>query len=164
MPGLWEIRYSLNLGKLLPYYAGASGKLLLAYQAPDRVADYLNRTRLVKLGPNTIASRRRLERELAAIRRRGFSLSVQERGIGGMGISAPIRDFQGEVVAALTIYALVARTSVEELRRYSSRLLAVAAAISKALGSRAAGLVGGDGHPRGTATLGQRRGRRSPGS
>jgi IclR family transcriptional regulator, acetate operon repressor len=85
-------------------HARANGKVLLAY-APDEVRDrYLDSHELKQLTPNTITSRAALERELAAIRRRGLAYDAEEFLLGVSCVAAPLRR-HGSVVAAIGILA-----------------------------------------------------------
>jgi IclR family acetate operon transcriptional repressor len=70
-------------------HARASGKLLLAFARPEQ-RDPLLAGRLPKLTPNTITSRKALQRELEAIRREGFAVDREEFALGVTCLSAPI--------------------------------------------------------------------------
>ncbi len=83
-------------------HARATGKLLLAYADAERRARVLGDGPLEAPTPNTITSRRALERELAAIRARGWSEDHEEFVEGVSCVAAPV--LAGDVVvAALTL-------------------------------------------------------------
>src|SRR5665213_3877818 len=65
------IRMESGVGHVYPLYAGAAGKVLLAWDEDPlaRVPQELSR-----VGPSTIESRAELARELAAVRRRGYAM------------------------------------------------------------------------------------------
>jgi IclR family acetate operon transcriptional repressor len=89
-------------------HARANGKVLLAY-APEEVRDrYLDSHELKQLTPNTIASRAVLDRELAAIRRRGLAYDAEEFLLGVSCVAAPLLR-HGSIVAAIGILAPTAR-------------------------------------------------------
>jgi DNA-binding IclR family transcriptional regulator len=93
-PGTLPIRYALAVGSRLPLYAGAAGKAILAHLGDDAV-NGLPQTRLTEATLTGDA----LTADLAAIRERGYSLSVGERLTPAAGAAAPLmRD--GEVVGA----------------------------------------------------------------
>lgn len=97
------IRLSLERGSSLPLHAGASSKILLAYQKKPFIDSLLRNTVLTKFTKNTITDPVQLKRELKTIRAQGFCLSDQEVDWGAKAIAAPIFDHKGEVVAGLTI-------------------------------------------------------------
>lgn len=75
----------------------ADGKTLLAFGAisPDFDA-------LARLTPNTIVDRAVLDRELADVRRRGYSLTLGELEEGLVGMAVPVYE-SGRCVAALCV-------------------------------------------------------------
>jgi IclR family transcriptional regulator, acetate operon repressor len=83
-------------------HARANGKVLLAF-APDEVRDvYLRSHPLVPLTSATICDARRLERELAQIRDRGYAYDEEEYAVGVCCVAAPVMQ-NGHMIAALGI-------------------------------------------------------------
>lgn len=70
-------------------HARASGKLLLAMATPEARDAYLSTHKLSRLTPNTITSRSALNRELAAIRERGYSTDHEEFALGLCCLAVP---------------------------------------------------------------------------
>ncbi len=101
--GQENISAILRLGERLPCYAGAGGKVLLAYLAPAARQALLGRLILKRFTPRTIRHRARLERELAVIRRQGYAASVAERFAGASAIAAPVLGADATVIAAVTV-------------------------------------------------------------
>jgi DNA-binding IclR family transcriptional regulator len=119
---------------MIPLHAGAPGKLLLAY-LPEEVRDkILADTGLVALTARTITSRAELEAELAAIRERGWATSFGEHIEGVSCLSVPLRDADGQVVAALSILGPYLRLGEELLMSYLEVLQKEATEISRHLG------------------------------
>ena len=110
-----RIRVTLAIGKRYPLYAGASNKLLLAYLPAERITEIIAQG-LKQLTPNTITDPDRLREDLAKIRRRGWAFSVGELTPGVAAIAAPLRDSNGEVVAALSIGGLASRFGEDRLQ------------------------------------------------
>jgi IclR family acetate operon transcriptional repressor len=71
-------------------HARASGKLLLALATDSVRETYLDRHPLKRLTPNTITSRRALEREFERIRERGYALDQEEFAEGLSCIAVPV--------------------------------------------------------------------------
>jgi len=97
------IKLSLERGSSLPLHAGASSKILLAYQEDSFIDSMFEKTHLTKFTDNTITDPIRLKKELKAIVKQGFAFSDQEVDLGARAIGAPIFDHKGKVVAGLTV-------------------------------------------------------------
>jgi IclR family transcriptional regulator, acetate operon repressor len=83
-------------------HARASGKLLLARATPAVREGYLAAHPLRKLGPNTITSRAALDRELAEIRDRGYSVDDQEFADGLYCMAIPLDHGYSPFVLAIS--------------------------------------------------------------
>lgn len=131
-----DIRRVAKIGERVPLYVGASGRVLLAALPDQEVEAYLERTSLEKLGPRTITDPERLRRELASVRELGYALGTNERSIGGCAVAVGVRDYSGEIVAALQITAPSERWTDEVGHRCLQVLAAESAALSARLGDR----------------------------
>jgi len=128
-----DIRHAVELGRPTPLYAGASGKVLLAFLGADEIAAVLA-AGLRRLTPRTITEKARLLRQLTEIRRRGYATSGDERVAGASAVSAPIRDGPGRVIAGLTISGPTYRFTQDRVRRYVALVCDGAERVSGALG------------------------------
>lgn len=97
-----SLRCSFAKGRSQPLRAGASAKLLLAYQ-PEVVR------RLVQQGALRRDALEALEAELASIRAQGHAQSESEVDMGVWGVSAPVFDSAGRLVCGLSLMAPVVR-------------------------------------------------------
>ena len=97
------IKLSLERGRSFPLYAGASSKILLAYQNKSYIESFLKKVSLVGFTRNTITDPAQLRKELKTIRKQGYSFSDQEADLGARAIGAPIFDHRGKIVAGLSI-------------------------------------------------------------
>ena len=89
-------------GDRFPPYATSPGKVLLA-QLPEEVLDrYLARP-LERFTPKTITDPHLLRQQLVTIREQGYAW-VGEEFDEIAGVSAPIQDDMGKVVAAINVY------------------------------------------------------------
>jgi len=98
-----EIRLEGHVGKKLPVYTTAIGKLLAAYDNPGNIKKKLEAETMVKKTPNTITEMDELLREYEKIREQGYSISDEESTVGVVGIGAPLRDAQGKVWGCLCV-------------------------------------------------------------
>lgn len=83
-----QIRLAFRLGQLLPLYAGASQRVLLAY-APETIQRSVLESDLRSFTANTPA-RSELPRALARIRAEGIALSRGELTPGSVSLAAPV--------------------------------------------------------------------------
>jgi len=123
------------VGKHLPAYCTAQGKVLLAYLLPTEQAHLLDEIKLEALGPHTITDKAALEKELRRTAKRGYGLNNNEMNIGIQAIAAPIHSHAGHVVAALGIAMPIGRMTASEMEsRFAKPVMDYAARISAALG------------------------------
>ena len=134
--GTYPLQYAINEGQSLELYAGAGGKVLLAYASEELRQEILNTT-LHRLTPATIVARDRLEQEFEHIRKRGYASSKGEMVPEVAGMSAPVFDHENKVVAALTIAGPIQRFSRDRSKEILEHLKASAHKLSQLLGSPA---------------------------
>jgi DNA-binding IclR family transcriptional regulator len=117
-------RVATWVGKRLDVHCTSLGKCLLAH-LPDEEVDRIVRDRgLLRHNEHTIVSPSRLKLELARTRAMGYAIDDQEEEIGGRCIGAPIWNWEGQVVAAVSVTGTTSRitddtieTTVESVRR-----------------------------------------------
>ena len=128
------IKLSLERGRGFPLYAGASSKVLLAYQKNSYINSFLKKVPLVGITQNTITDPAQLRKELKTIRKQGHSFSDQEADPGARAIGAPIFDHRGKIVASLSIAGPRDRINEKNMVRLIRLLKETVAKISKELG------------------------------
>ncbi|MGY1741813.1 MULTISPECIES: IclR family transcriptional regulator [unclassified Blastococcus] len=102
-----------TVGSRLPLHATAVGKVLLA-AAPDDVVENALRS-LTRATRHTVVDPRRLRRELAEIRRRGYARTAEEMSLGTHSVAVPVQVEGTSVVAALGIVVPSSRRDVTRL-------------------------------------------------
>lgn len=95
------LRVDMAIGRRMPAYAHSLGRVLLAGLDDNARDAYLKQAALRKLTPFTVTSRQTLSRKLAEIRRQGHCTLISELVDGFAGISVPLRDQTGKVVAGV---------------------------------------------------------------
>jgi DNA-binding IclR family transcriptional regulator len=131
-----EVRLSAVLGRPYPLYAGASSKALLAALPDTEVADYLERVRLERITERTPTDRRRLEADLAEIRRNGYAATQGEREACAAGVAAAVLDAGGRPFGSISICGPSDRFFPERVRRWGQLVTRTAAELSTAIGHR----------------------------
>lgn len=97
-----HIRVVDYLNMTLPLHATSNGKLLLSYLSKSELDILLNQP-LEKLTPHTITDRNELLKEVDQIRKQGFATNFGELDESENGLSAPILDEQGNLVAFISL-------------------------------------------------------------
>ena len=132
-----KIDLDLHAGSRLPAYCTAMGKLLLANLPDAEQRDLFASLKLTKRGPNTITSKKALRDELDEVLAAGFAVNDQELVPELHSISAPVRNENREVVAAINMAAHSSMISLEEMvDALGPHLVSTADRISARLGYR----------------------------
>ncbi|MBU8811333.1 IclR family transcriptional regulator [Mycolicibacterium goodii] len=124
----------MKLGGDRPLHGSSIGKLFAAFNS-DLEQRVLASHELEQLTPFTLTDPPELERELAVIRDRGYSVSDGESVEGIIGLATPIFDSHGVVNAAVHISAPRGRLSADRLPVVVTEMLRTGAAISEQLGA-----------------------------
>lgn len=136
------IRMRSDLGVRKPAYCTAEGQAILAFQ-PQEILDAVIEQGLLPRTPQTITDPAKLLKALAVVRQRGCAIEDEESEIGMRGISAPIRNDAGEVVASVGIAGPVTRLSKKAIAAFIPHVIETADLISLRLGY--SGLPGAQG-------------------
>ncbi len=118
------------IGGRAPLHLTSTGKLFLSVSDPRQVRAYAMRTGLAGTTRNSITQTDQLERDLALVRRHGYSRDNEELEMGVRCIAAGIYDDTGKLQAGLSISAPAERMRDE----WIEILVRTAAQISEALG------------------------------
>lgn len=128
------IKCTSFVGKRMPLHAGGVTKVLLAYLPEDHVERVISKG-LRRFTEYTVTDPVRLKAQLEEIRRQGYCITEQEVDLGSTGVSAPIYDHAGRVVAGLTLSMPMFRATKEGWPRVISLVRGTAERISRALGN-----------------------------
>lgn len=121
----------------MPAHATSAGKLFLAH-LPDDIRETLLERPLIAYTPRTQTSAERLRAELEIIRAQGYALDDEEYEVGVRAVSAPIRNSDGEMAAALSIPGPAARLTLDRVDTLSALALSATATIARRMGWQAA--------------------------
>ena len=106
---------TLQPGTRVPAYCTANGRVLVAGLPQAEVDAWIARQALLPLTPHTLTHPERLRIEIARARAQGYAVVDQELELGLRTISVPLKNFRGEVVAALNVSAHASRVQMDEL-------------------------------------------------
>ncbi len=127
---------NLSLGSRLPVYCTSMGKAQVADLSREALRDLLGEGPYPARGPNTLTSLDALAAELARVRSQGYAINDEELAAGLRSVAAPIRDCDGEIVAAINVSVPGSRVSRLELETVLAPMVqATARQVSLALGA-----------------------------
>lgn len=124
-----------QVGRRLPAHCTGLGKAMLAFLPPDEV-DALLPGELVGLTEHTITRRDDLEAALARTRERGWATEREESGYNVACAAAPVRNVEGEVVAALSVSVPLRRWDERGEDYWGEIAVQAAGALSGKMGHR----------------------------
>ncbi|MET9685301.1 IclR family transcriptional regulator domain-containing protein [Streptomyces coeruleorubidus] len=108
---------SITVGTRFPAYVTSVGRVILAHLPGEDAEARLARAELKPLTRRTITTPEALLTELRRVRRQGYAVVDQELEEGLRSVAAPVRDRDGDVVAAVNIAVHAGRNSVDSVRR-----------------------------------------------
>ena len=97
------IKVGLGIGTSVPSYCSGLGKAILAFTADDELQDILDSISFEKFTDRSITEKSKIMEEFQKIRGRGYSMDDEEYVIGLVCIAAPIFDYHGKPVAAISV-------------------------------------------------------------
>jgi IclR family transcriptional regulator, KDG regulon repressor len=90
-------------GRTVPAYCSAAGRALLADHDPEALQALLGDVELVRRGPNTVATLGELGARVLEAADRGYAVADEELEPGLSAVAAPVRRFDGHIIAALNV-------------------------------------------------------------
>ena len=125
------------VGSTRPAYCTALGKCQLAY-LPEEELDRLIETHgLPPMTPNTVCDVAQFKESLKEARRLGYAVNRHEANPQVDGVAAPIFDFSGKCIAAISITIIVPLHD-RDILEYAEQVVEAAALISSRMGYNAA--------------------------
>ncbi|WP_313238344.1 IclR family transcriptional regulator [Sporosarcina ureae] len=123
-----SIRIIDGIGERIPMHLGAANKVMLA-NLPQNESEKI----LCQL-VGRMEEQEELKKQLRKIKRKGFSISQGEKTAGTVAVAAPIFDFEGRVLAAVSVEAIESQVTVEQEDLFIEKVVEVAEKISGEMG------------------------------
>lgn len=105
----------LRPGSRLPAFCTSLGRVLLAALPADQAKAILNSSERPAFTAHTLTKITELMAELKRVRENGYAIIDEEMEIGSRSIAVPIRNFQGQTVAAITVAVHAVRADHDRL-------------------------------------------------
>ena len=131
-----SVRLFGTVGRRVPIHTGGVPKVLLAHLPTVERDAMLDRISLDPITPYTYTDRAKLVAFLDQIRAQGYVVTADDLDVGAASIAAPIRDYTGRVVAAMSIAGPLSRMPEPTTRLYADLILKATARVSRTLGYR----------------------------
>ena len=129
----YTLRMYSRVGKIIPLYCTAIGKVFLSEMSDEELDGYLSTHTLKPFTPKSL-DESGLRAELKEIRSKGWAIDREEHEENIVCIASPIRDYSGKAVAAISASWPVFRFSREDLDENASLVSETACEISSILG------------------------------
>jgi DNA-binding IclR family transcriptional regulator len=131
--GSHALTIAAAVGQRLPAHCTASGKLFLAHLPPHELDALLSQP-LAAYTDKTVTEPNMLRRQLEGIRQQGHGFDDEEYEAGIRAVAAPIRNHEGNVVAAMSVPGPTSRMTLERVFEIAEALKGAAQAVSRRLG------------------------------
>ena len=118
----------------LSLYSTGLGKIFLANMSEKEFQDYINSVVLKPRTPNTITKVDELKKQLKLIRRDGIAFEDEEHDLGMRTVSAPVKDWEDNVVAAISVFGPSVRMTKQKMQEIAPVVKGYALKISHAMG------------------------------
>ncbi|WP_428908503.1 IclR family transcriptional regulator [Niallia sp. Krafla_26] len=129
------VRFLTHIGKRNPAYCTSSGKVLMAYSS-NYIVEKIIAGGLNQYTKNTITDPDQLREHLKQIRKDGYAYSIEEFSEGVITIAAPIYDYTGKVVSALSVVGPIQRIHRNKIPSIAKKIKVACKEISENLGYR----------------------------
>jgi DNA-binding IclR family transcriptional regulator len=121
-----ELRVVAELGRVQPIYSGASGRVLLAALPEQEMLAILDQVDLLQLTPQSVTDRTQYLNEIGLARKQGYAYAIDQVIVGSAGVSAPIVDANGAIVAAVVVRGPAARITKDISKEIGAAVCQVA--------------------------------------
>jgi DNA-binding IclR family transcriptional regulator len=130
------IRFTSQIGTRRPPYFGMVGQILMAFLPDQEVNRLLRKTPLTPFTRRSLVGEKEFKERLLRIRKQGFFVDEEEALDGISGISAPIRDYTGEVIAGVGVGFISSSEDGKGKKIIVQEVCEAAKGISKEMGYR----------------------------
>ncbi len=135
VPSPHDVRMNVDLGERRPFNCTAVGKALLAWMSDDEVDRLADEGAFEQRTDRSVVDVDQLRAVLAGIRDTDLALDEEEFITGARCVCSPIRDHEGQVVAAVGIAGPADRV-LQRQDEIAAEVRAVAERISGAIGNQ----------------------------
>lgn len=118
----------------LNLYSTGLGKVFLAYMSEKEFQDYTRSVTLKPRTPNTVTNVEALKKQLDQIKQDGVAFEDEEHELGIKTVAAPVRDWENNVVAAISVIGPTVRMTKSRMLEIAPKVKDYALKISRSIG------------------------------
>ncbi len=127
------LRLYSRIGKVAPKFCTAVGKVLIAHKVTN-YEEYIQTNSLKKYTERSIVDPDKMCRELKDVCSKGYGIDDQEHQDHVRCIAVPIRNYSGNVIAAISVTSPTVRMSLYKLHKIKPFMIDIAEKVSLQLG------------------------------
>ncbi|HET6828935.1 MAG TPA: IclR family transcriptional regulator C-terminal domain-containing protein [Ramlibacter sp.] len=121
------LAYGLHLGARLPAHATSTGRVLLAAMGKAAFNAWMKGRELPRLTAHTVVDPKKFKAIIEAVRTNDYCVASEEHELGVHALAVPLRNMQGQTVAALNVVAAPSRLEARAMEKGLLPLLLEAA-------------------------------------
>ncbi|MEG0663181.1 MAG: IclR family transcriptional regulator C-terminal domain-containing protein, partial [Anaerovoracaceae bacterium] len=110
------------------------GKCILAKYSREELFQVMKGCSFISYTENTITDMEALNKEIVSVRERGWGMDDEEFELGNRCIGAPIYDYRGDIIAAISASGTTRVLTKERIEEVSAYVMNIAKEISKEMG------------------------------
>lgn len=110
-----SITINSSIGKVVPIHCTAVGKVLACQLHKEKVLEILAKKGMARYTKDTITEPAAFLKELEIVSGRGYALDENEHEEGIRCIAAPVKDYTGKIVAAISVVGPYSRITDDRL-------------------------------------------------
>jgi IclR family transcriptional regulator, KDG regulon repressor len=129
-----SIRMYSQIGRRVPAYCSALGKVLLSGLDNKELKSLVGGIEFKRYTPNTIGSKEALLKEIDKVRKCSWAIDDEEYEAGIRCIAAPVFDYTGKMIAAISTSGERKSAYKESDEELSKQVMEAALSISKRMG------------------------------
>lgn len=129
-----SVRMYSQIGLRMHAYCSSLGKCMLSGYSGKELSEVMKDCSFIKFTPNTISNIEELHKELLKVRKQGWAMDDEEYEIGHRCIGAPIYDYRGEIIAAVSASGNKHILTDDRIESVAEYVIKVALEISRGLG------------------------------
>ena len=123
-----------SIGSRLPAHAVSMGRVLLSGLPKEQIEEYLTKAEIKRLTPHTKTDKRQLLKSINEARDEGYAWVDSELDEAICGLAVPVRNRDGEIIAAVNVSLLSGEYSAKEAQAKFLPMLKLAASQLRAQG------------------------------
>jgi DNA-binding IclR family transcriptional regulator len=124
----------IEIGRRAPLHCTAVGKAIMSYLSENEINLIIKEKGLEKYTENTITNKEKLEEEFKKIRKQGYAVDNIEHEEGVRCVAGPIRDYNGKVIASMSISGPAFRIDESNIPNIAKKVKEYCDCISEEMG------------------------------